>query len=336
MLLIVLLLAAVGLAGAVAAHRAMAGRDVSKEDIYYAWLEGYRINHGVNPYAFILESDMRENRGYYATYLPGFYLLSALTQRLGLETFDRWLSIWRFVFLLFNFGIAGLLFVALAERDRPVLGLFAVGLWLFNRWTLRVVAIAHLDFLPIFFLLVSLLVLEDRLYVSCVLFGVSLALKQVAVFVGPLYLIRAWQASPSRRVVRTALAALAVAAVPIATSVPFLIWHAEGFVRSVLFSVTRTAADHFHAPSLDAMLTDHGVPLTGPAARLPLLVLLALVYVAAARRRLGTFTGTVLVLATFLYFNPVLFRQYMCWVVPFLPLVVLDVGRWKGDPRCGG
>ena len=318
-----------GAAGAFAAHRALRNRSMQKpdgtwEDIYYSWVEGRRILQGVNPYGFILQGDMRENRGFYATYLPGFYLLSALSQRLGLRDFGSWLSFWRGVFLLFDAALGVFLFYVFGRRGRWALGLFALGFWLFNRWTLRVVAISHLDFPPLFLLVVSVWLFRRRPYLACVLFGVSLALKQVGAFAVPLFLVWAWQRSPEERWRRTLWSALAVVAVPLAVSLPFLVWNAEGFVKSVLFSVTRNAGDHFRAPSIDAMLRDHGVAVEGLAARAPLLLLMFLIYLAAARRGLGRFTAVLLVTATFLNFNPVLFRQYMCWMVPFVPLCALD------------
>jgi len=337
-IVVLLTLGAIGVAGAIAAHtvldtRALRKDDGSWEDIYYAWREGQRITQGVNPYGFVLEGDTHENAGFYATYFPLFYLLSAATQKLGLSDFDRWVSFWRLVFLLCDVAIAILLFHALHRDGRGVLGVFAMGFWLFNRWTLRVVAIAHLDFPPLLLLLASLMLIRKRPIVSCLLFGVSLALKQIAIFTAPLYLVWLWQSRPERRAVRTLVGLLAAAAVPVAASIPFLIWNAKAYLVSVFFSVTRSAADHFSAPSLDAMLRDHGVAVEGIAARLPLLVLMLLIYVAAARRKVGVYTSVLLVMSTFLCFNPVLFRQYIVWALPFTPLCALDGEGRDVSPR---
>mgnify|MGYP003577846105 CR=1 FL=1 len=102
-------------------------------------------------------------------------------------------------------------------------------------------------------------------------------------------------------------------------SLPFLVWNAEAFVRSILFSATRDANAHVRALSFDALLG-----LEGLAARLPMLLLVALVLVAAARGEIGRYLAVMLVFATFLDFNSVFYLQYMTWIVPFLVLAVLD------------
>jgi hypothetical protein len=45
---------------------------------------------------------------------------------------------------------------------------------------------------------------------------------------------------------------------------------------------------------------------------------------AAARGEIGRYLAVLLVFATLLDFNSVLFLQYMAWIVPFLVLAALD------------
>ena len=81
-------------------------------------------------------------------------------------------------------------------------------------------------------------------------------------------------------------------------SLPFLAWNADAFVRSILFSATRNANSRVSAFSFDANLG-----LTGLPARLPMLLLMALVLVAAARGEIGRYLAVLLVFATFMDFN---------------------------------
>jgi uncharacterized membrane protein len=115
-------------------------------------------------------------------------------------------------------------------------------------------------------------------------------------------------------------AALLIASIPLLASLPFIAWNAEGFASSILFSVTRNPADHFGVASADGLLGWAGIP-----AKLPMLALMALAYLLAWRQKIGMYTGTLLVMATFVDFNSVLFRQYLAWVVPFIPLVACDL-----------
>jgi uncharacterized membrane protein len=295
-------------------------RERPRPDMYYIWLDGSRLAAGENPYAGILTGNMRENRKY-PTYLPLFYILVAGTHGLGVTEYETWLWLWRPLVIASQVGIAVLLFVVCRRAGHPVLGVFAALFWSLNRWTLYVVKVNHVDFLPILCLLGSMVLFETRRRASLLLFGLSLALKQIAVLVTPLYLIWTWRraSDPGARLRETAGAAGWIVLVPGLLSAPFLVWNAEAFVRSILFSATRDANAHVRALSFDVLLG-----LTGLAARLPMLLLVALVLVAAARGEIGRYLAVVLVFATFLDFNTVFFLQYMTWIVPFLVLAVLD------------
>ena len=292
--------------------------DTEGQDIYYAFVEGRRLVEGANPYERILDGNMRDNDKY-ATYLPLFYLLSAGAQLVGLETFPAWLTLWRVVFLGCNIGIGYLIFSICAARSQPLLGIFGALFWLFNRWTLLVNGISHIDFLPLFVLLLSLSFVPRRFPLACILFGLSLAIKQIAIFALPLYLIWSWQTAREHRARHLLTASALILAIPLVVSLPFLIWNAEGFVRSLMFSATRNPDDHFSAPSVDAMFGVRGIP-----AKIPMLLLLVLTYALASFHRVPLYASLLLVMSVFFGFNSVLFRQYVVWFIPFIPLTVLE------------
>ena len=293
--------------------------DTREEDIYYSWIEGGRIVNGENPYARVLAGNMRDNDKY-ATYFPVFYELSALTQWIGLHDYGSWIAFWRVVFLAFNLAIAAALFILIYPRGRLIAAVFAAAFWLFNRWTLHVSQIAHLDFIPIFLLIASLGLFRKQRWASLLLFSVSLGIKQISIFLIPLYLVWTWQAAGRDRVRQTLLALGIIASVPILTSLPFLIWNAEGFTKSLLFSVTRIPMDHFGTISFDGMMGWSGLP-----GKLPLLALVLLASALTWHRKIGPYTGTLFIMAIFVDYNAVLFPQYLAWVVPFIPLVMCDL-----------
>jgi uncharacterized membrane protein len=289
-------------------------------DIYFVWRDGTRLATGQNPYESILSGNMRENRKY-PTYLPLYYVLVAGAHHLGVTEYRGWMRLWRAVVLVSHVGIAVLLLVACWRAGYPVLGLFAALFWGFNRWTLYVISVAHVDFPAILCLLASLLLFDTRRRASLVLFGLSLALKQIAVFVTPLYLIWTWRETrqTEARLGATARAAGWIALVPGLASLPFLVWNAEAFLRSVLFSATRDPESHITAQSVPAKIGLIGLP-----GRLPMLLLMGLVLWAAARGEVGRYLAVLLLLVTFVDFNAVFYLQYMAWLVPFLVLAALD------------
>jgi uncharacterized membrane protein len=291
----------------------------TRADVYYAWLEGSRILNGENPYARVLKGNMRDNDKY-ATYFPLYYEISAFTQLLGYRDPDAWIHLWRKVFGLFYIATAIVLCLALSARLGLLYGLFAGLFWLMNRWTLPFVNGEYQEALPVFFFVVSLALFERHRPVSLLLYGVSLALKQMAIFLFPLYLIWIWheaEGKQARRKVSEGI--LWIAAVPVVTALPFIFWNAKGFFYSVFFSASRVPASNLGPPGIDSYLQWQGF-----LGRVPMLGLMAAVYVLAAQRRIGRFVSSMLVMALFLDFNPVLFNQYVSWVVPLILLCAAD------------
>jgi hypothetical protein len=301
--------------------------DTTKQDIYYDWIDGRRILSGENPYARVLTGNMRDNDKY-TTYFPVFIILSWITQLAGLREFPQWIAFWRVVFLICNLGIASAVFYLLYQRQHYVMALFGALFWIFNRWTLQVVQIAHLDFIAILLLIASLGLFEKRRWSALFLLSLSLGVKHIAIFLVPLYLIWTWQKAERDRLKEVLLAAVVIASVPMVASLPFVAWSAEGFARSIIFSMTRIFDSSFALPSVDVFLGWAGLP-----ARLPMLGLMMLVYWVVWRRKVGMYTSVLLVMATFIDFSTVLFRQYLVWVVPFIPLVVCDSARSEPELR---
>ena len=287
------------------------------DDIYFTFLEGDRLLSGLNPYARVLEGDMRENEKY-ATYLPLFYYLSAGVQLLGLVEYPQWVAFWRIVFLVASSWIAICVFVVAWSTRLKAFAVAASLFWLFNRWTLHVSISADLDFLPLALLLTAWALLEKRPRAALVVLGTSIAIKHYGVFLAPLFLMSIWRTSthPKARIWKDLLL---LGSVPLIASLPFLFLEAEGFVKSILFSLNRNPMATGDLYSVDALLG-----WSGWAARIPMFGLIVLIYVAVWRGRLGAYASSLLVLATVTFFNSVFFTSYMVWIMPFVPLACLE------------
>jgi hypothetical protein len=317
-LLLLGLLLAILTGGALVALRLWEHPEPRQEDIYFLYLDGQRLLNGENPYARILAGDMAVNQKY-STYFPLFYQLSWLSQRLGLKDFPDWLSAWKVVFTLANLGIALLLFVIPARRGRYALAAFAALFWLFNRWTVHVTHTGDIDFLALLLMLLSLSLFPRRRLAACLLLGASMAIKQVGIFLAPLYLLWVWQYAKEKRLGSVVWAVIAIAAVPVLASLPFLAWNAEGFVRSIIFSATRNPT------ALDALSLEARLGTAGMLARLPVVILLGSAYWVSGRYRPGIFASTLLVMAAFVAFNSVMYTSYLVWVMPFIPLAIAEM-----------
>lgn len=300
--------------------------DLEEQDIFAVFNEGDRLQQGENPYEQILspDVDMKWNQTI-ATYFPAFYYLSWFSQEIGLEDYVQWLGFWRVMFLAFNLGIAYILFYVPYHRFNSLtLAVFSALFWLFSRWTLHITMIYHIEFIAIFFLLLSLTLLPKNKKLSFFLFGMSLAVKQIAIFMIPLYLIWAWQLSnnKNRSLKQFSTLILLMASIPFLLSLPFLVWNLEGFVKSVLISATRVSESHFGVPSLDMLIGLSGIP-----AKLPMLGMMVIVFILAWKQKINYFVSALFIMIVFVDFNSVLFRQYMAWVVPLIPLAICQTIR---------
>ncbi len=309
-----------------------------EEDIYYLWVEGKRILLGENPYARVLGSNMRDNQKY-ATYFPLFYIFSYLTQLFGLKNYLDWIEFWKYIFLFFNMAIAGTLFYCFYQQRLISLAIFSAVFWLFNRWNFYVTLVADMDFIPILFLILSLLLFQKKKWLSLILFSISLAIKQIAIFLIPLYLIWIWQSAPKNPRRQALIAGCVILSVPLLTSIPFILWGVEGLVKSVLFSATRFGDSDFGALSIDAYVASVIPQFVGMKAKIPMLFMMSLVYLIAWQRRVGMQMASLLVMIMFVDFNSVLFNQYMCWIVPLIPLAITSSSlqtplMTKAQKRC--
>lgn len=304
----------------VAAYGGFLRKDAQGEDIYYIYLEGQRLTEGENPYARVHEGDMISNDKY-ATYFPLFYVMAAGMQTVGLHEYRPWLLTWRIMNLL--------VFVALCyfvvEYTFPKLGwlgaLLMGLLWQFNTFTLMVMKIAHIDFLALLFIVWSILELGKRDHLALMLFGVSLAFKQIGIFLIPLYAVHFWMQS-NRNIKLTIKYIFWMALIPFVVSLPFLIWDGTGYIKSVLFSATRGLDNHFGTIALERVLH-----LSGIGAKLPMLFTMLAVVFMYFKKQIDFFMACFLIFAFFVGMNSVLFRQYLVWPIMFIPFIVANYRR---------
>jgi uncharacterized membrane protein len=293
------------------------GFDTTESDVYFSWVDGARLLEQENPYARILQGDMRENQKY-ATYFPLFYLLSAASQLVGLRAYVDWIYTWRIVFLLSYIATGVVIFAYQVKAQRIMLAFVLSILWLFNTLVINSWYTNPFNFLPIFFLILSLYQLRRRPYLALFLFSVSLALKQIAIFLVPLYLIWLWHSNEQQPLKHTIIGAGIIFSLPLISSLPFLVWEAEGFVRSILFSVTRYS--NFNT-GLGRRLIGNG----GIASRIPMILVLGMVYYLVWQKNLRPYTSAALSMFVFVALTPVLFPQYLIWVLALVPFTFGDI-----------
>ena len=285
-------------------------------DIQYVWNEGSEILHGKNPYARAAIDTKHGSK--YATYFPLSYIASAAIQKIGFAEFADWLKVVRPIVLGSQLASAVLVMVYLWRKNLFFLGIASFFMILFHRFVLYPARVTHIDFPAIMFLLAGMMVLTKKPRSGYFLIGVSLAIKQMAIFLVPIFIVYAWHQNRSKKV--TILHSLFLLAVSALSLAPFIVNNPIGTMQSIFFSVERAATGDFASPSLSTI-----VGLTGTHARIPMLGILILVYIAVWRKELRLFGATLAVFVVFAGFNPVLFFQYLAWIIPFIPLAISEV-----------
>jgi len=288
-------------------------------DTYFAWMDGKRIAMGVNPYERITHGDMIHNEKY-PTRLPLVYLIAALFIKLGAAKFESFIFFWRIFIIAFDLTLGTFLFNYGRERGNDLVGLFAAFVWFFSRWGLYVWEIGNSEAFIILMMVLALYHWDKKPILAGLLFGISLSMKHFGVLFLPVLIF-------SCRDLRDGLRRLGyVLLIPAAISLPFFIWHPEGFVKSILFNVVRGFSSQLleDSRSIALLFGDSGILL-----RLFEVVVYLLFWVVAVRERWNRWLGAALAFFIFLGFNPVLFTQYFSWMVPFILLYLVDVSGEK-------
>jgi hypothetical protein len=296
-------------------------KDFHGNDIFYIWSDGNNIAHGINPYAKIDNSDMLHNHKY-STYFPGFFVIVSATILAGVKSFDQFMSFWRPMEIPISLTIGLLIFLAARPTKSLALATFGSAFWLFNRWSVNIVRSGQIDSFALMFLVISLLLWDRHKTGSLIVYGLSLSIKQIGIFALPIYLALLWDHSkPLKENFRATIHHLSLIALfPVIFSFPFLVWDPKSFVMSVFFSATRIPGGHINgADSIDALLG-----FVGLFAKVPMFGLMFLVYILAFNNRIGKYLACLLVFMAFFCFNSVLFKQYIVWFVPFVPLATIE------------
>lgn len=278
-------------------------------DIYHIYQDATLLADGENPYSRIASGNMKENQKY-TFYLPGFLLFASATIKMGFRDYQEWMPYWLFLSLLSHIGIGVAIFLFLQKKTGSIAATLGALFWLFARWPLALLRSGQIDALPILFFILALLFLERRIILSAVFLSLSLAIKQMAALVAPLYLLWAYKEGGWKRTVQCAIA---LGTIPFLLSLPFLIWDFESFFRMLVFPLTR---DPQGARSLDVFLR-----LPDEISKLPFLMALLATYWLTWQGRLSSVAAIFFTIMVTLSFNPVFFSRYFCWAVPLIPLV---------------
>jgi uncharacterized membrane protein len=172
--------------------------------------------------------------------------------------------------------------------------------------------------------------MERRPKLGFFLYGLSVSIKQIGIFALPIFLFPLVDKKrDSRQFLRNAMFFLIPTFIP---AISFMLNDFSGFVYSMVFRLTRAPATNASIPfGYDKVLvlfnpTSYGflTPFFYLLPRLILLLLLAGVYAQVFLRKIRSSFALFAVFFIFAAFNPVVYDQYMVWVMPFVFYSISD------------
>lgn len=301
-------------------------------DINFEYFQAKQIGSGENPYERIESGNLLWNDKY-ATLFPLYYYFLHFIDNLSENNFDIFLQNFRHIVYTAEIISALAVYLIFRAKEKRYLGFVAGTFLLFNRWSISNVGSAKQDFIAIAFMLFAFYLFQTfekkKLYWAYLLFGISIGIKHIGIFISPVFLLPLLDRKFS---VKERLFLVILFLIPtIGVGLPIILDKPTAFFYSMLFSFTRipsiTNGDFGYSNLL--VLYDVGVKNNSIMfyllPRLPLVIFSLLNFFALVFKKISIFGFSLASLFIFTAFNPVLFDQYFTWIVPFIFLATLDI-----------
>lgn len=305
----------------------------SRRDITLEYYTSLDILVGRNPYNRIGNDLLRNKK--YATLLPLYYFTLSGIMIASNFVFSQFINNFRTI--LFVFELVGGFFIYLIFRKHKLklLGFMACAFYILNRWNIDNIHDLKQDVIAIAFIMASLYFFNKKQRLSYLLYGMSVGIKHIGIFIFPIYL------TPllfKERSVKDFLVDVGILLLPIVgPALPYLLDNPVSFIFSMLFSFTRAPVSNGTVPfGYDKILTMYNPTglgfLTIPyymLPRLPLIIFtlcnIYLLIKKAIPRSFYVFSALLI----FVTFNPVIFDQYNVWLTPLFFYSITDFIKTK-------
>jgi len=306
--------------------------DGEHHDVWYFFRDSKLLYKGINPYS-LWRTNPEANP---LDFFPLFALIGLVPMFLGYTTYSSWVSVMRVLYLAAELGIGAIIFRFSTTKKRPLLGLLGVSIWFFNLTTIKVWEILQTDSIVIFLALLGVYYLEKRPILANILLGCSVSIKQISVFLIPLFIIKQMKLIPIIEITKkTQIKELIktlffILLVPFIISLPFLFLDYESLIKGLLFEAVRTASSHQigkHSEILRYIADLFNIPAI--ITRIPMLLAFLGLYIFYYKQEIDKYLFASLTFGIYLYFNSVVYKQYFVWPIPFIIIGILVNGFIK-------
>ncbi|RMG43437.1 MAG: hypothetical protein D6719_03800 [Candidatus Dadabacteria bacterium] len=291
-------------------------------DIEAIWQEGDRICHLKNPYSRIHVEGSGIKKP--PVYLPGFYLGSCLISKaLGINTFREWIKLWTVANTALGLILGLILFLYGLYSGRFVPACIVLVLWTLGRWSLHSLASNQINMPALIPFALALMLYKRNQTISLLLLGLSLSIKQIAVFTAPvfvLYGLSTLKDSYKDSLKKAFRRAFYIIIIPLLITLPFLVDDFSGVLLSISYSAER-------ASDLKALRVAETTGISPALQSMLMYFTMLLVYLDSLKGRYSLSALVSLVMLVFVTLNRVVFTQYLLWAL--LPLAVLYLSDAK-------
>lgn len=282
-------------------------------DIEAIWKDGARICKGRNPYSRIHREGMKIRKP--PTYFPGFYLTVCGMSLYHYDTFKKFMGAWKRMNTILHISVALFFFALFYRRGQHLLAILMLLMWLFGRWGVFAWYSLQPNYIAILPLILSLAMRERAPRVSELLYGISLAMKQIAIFLLPLYLIWSLQRrTGSTWWKRVGTTVVCVLGIPALITGPFFFNDPSGVLLSLGYSAARVPGGGENR-LLGAIPGASSILMWGS---------MGLIFLLAFQKKIKPLLAAFLVITCFTTFNHTFFTQYYVWSFALLTLSVWE------------
>lgn len=301
-----------------------------ENDIYFEYQAAKQLQKGINPYNRILEGNMIENDKY-ATQLPLYFYTLAFIRQISDNEFGEFLDNFRVIVFWAHVSGGILIYLFFRRVQKRFLGFCLALFYLFNVWSLNSFLNLKQDMLAIALLLLSLYIFRSSKFrwASYVFFGLSLGIKHIGVFIAPLFLTPLiFKEDSLKKFLINMFLLLLTIFIP---SAPLFFDNPASFINSMLFSLTRTPLGAEITYGYEELLVQYnpsyntGTLYQQLLPRFPLLIASALAFILLILKTIPKNVYAFLAILVFAIFNPIIFPQYITWVIPLVTIAFTEL-----------
>ena len=287
-------------------HKINIIKEYRGSDIEAIWKESQKICSFSNPYS---RMKGKEKAFKPPTYFPGFYIFGCFLDRIGENSnYKDFISHWSLLNIFFYLLMGLSVYYFFVSTGLFLEGLIFTFLIFFSRWSLGTISSLQTNIIAILPLIWSLFLIKTNRISSYLLFSLSLCLKQIAIFILPLYLFHIYLHNRYKKdkILLCLKDFSFLFLLPLVLFLPFLFSDFWGVFNSMYYSLGREEKSY--------------LALGQGFRQINQIIFIFISLFWYAKYRYFFATSAFFIIFSFCAFNHIFFSQYYLWALSILAL----------------